>query len=35
MPKNIVICSDGTDNEIATDSTNVLRLFRMLKRDDR
>jgi uncharacterized protein (DUF2235 family) len=35
MPKNIVICSDGTDNEIATDSTNVLRLFRMLTRDDR
>jgi uncharacterized protein (DUF2235 family) len=35
MPKNIVVCCDGTDNEIATDSTNILRLFRMLKRDER
>src|SRR5262245_66460078 len=35
MPKNIVVCCDGTDNEIATDSTNVLRLFRMLERDHR
>jgi uncharacterized protein (DUF2235 family) len=32
MPKNIVVCCDGTDNEVATDSTNVLRLFRMLER---
>jgi uncharacterized protein (DUF2235 family) len=30
MPKNIVVCCDGTDNEVATDSTNVLRLYRML-----
>jgi len=35
MSKNIVVCCDGTDNEVATDSTNVLRLFRMLERDDR
>jgi uncharacterized protein (DUF2235 family) len=35
MPKNIVVCCDGTDNEVATDSTNVLRLFRMLERDYR
>jgi uncharacterized protein (DUF2235 family) len=35
MPKNIVVCCDGTDNEVATDSTNVLRLFRMLERDER
>jgi uncharacterized protein (DUF2235 family) len=35
MPRNIVICCDGTDNEVATDSTNVLRLFRMLERDQR
>jgi uncharacterized protein (DUF2235 family) len=35
MPKNIVICCDGTDNEIASDSTNVLRLFRMLERNER
>jgi uncharacterized protein (DUF2235 family) len=35
MSKNIVVCCDGTDNEVATDSTNVLRLFRMLERDRR
>jgi uncharacterized protein (DUF2235 family) len=35
MPKNIVICCDGTTNEIATDSTNVVRLYRMLVRDAR
>src|SRR5947209_820767 len=35
MPKNIVVCCDGTDNEVATDSTNVLRLYRMLERDGR
>ncbi len=35
MSKNVVICCDGTDNEVATDSTNVLRLYRMLERDQR
>ncbi len=35
VPRNIVVCCDGTDNEVATDSTNVLRLFRMLERDQR
>ena len=35
LPRNIVVCCDGTDNEVATDSTNVLRLFRMLERDQR
>ncbi len=30
-----MVCCDGTDNEVATDSTNVLRLFRMLERDPR
>jgi uncharacterized protein (DUF2235 family) len=35
VPRNIVVCCDGTDNEVATDSTNVLRLFRMLERDGR
>ena len=34
MPKNIVICCDGTNNEISGNQTNVLRLFRMLVRDD-
>jgi len=33
MPRNIVICCDGTNNEIAGDSTNVLRLYRMLVKD--
>jgi len=33
MPKNIIICCDGTNNEIAGNQTNVLRLFRMLVRD--
>jgi uncharacterized protein (DUF2235 family) len=27
MPKNIVVCCDGTANELATDSTNVLKFF--------
>jgi uncharacterized protein (DUF2235 family) len=35
LSRNIVVCCDGTDNEVATDSTNVLRLFRMLERDER
>ncbi|RNC81908.1 MAG: DUF2235 domain-containing protein [Phycisphaera sp.] len=34
MPKNIVVCCDGTNNEIAGHQTNVLRLFRMLIRND-
>lgn len=33
MPKNLVVCCDGTNNEIAGDATNVLRLDRMLVRD--
>lgn len=33
MPKNLVVCCDGTNNEIAGDATNVLRLYRMLVRD--
>lgn len=28
MPKNIVICCDGTDNQIEEDNTNIVRLFR-------
>jgi len=32
--RNIVVCCDGTSNEVATDSTNVLRLFRALAADD-
>jgi len=35
MSKNIVICCDGTNNEVHGNQTNVLRLFRMLVREDR
>ena len=34
MPKKLVVCCDGTNNEVAGDATNVLRLYRMLVRDD-
>ncbi len=33
MPKNIVVCCDGTNNEIETCTTNVLKLFRCLEKD--
>jgi len=33
MPKNIVICCDGTGNEVAGHPTNVLRLYHVLARD--
>jgi hypothetical protein len=32
-PRNLVICCDGTTNEVSGDSTNVLRLYRTLVRD--
>jgi uncharacterized protein (DUF2235 family) len=35
MGKNIVLCCDGTSNEVVGDQTNVVRLFRMLVRDAR
>jgi uncharacterized protein (DUF2235 family) len=35
MPKNIVVCLDGTGNQVsARDSTNVVRLFEMLDLSD-
>ena len=34
MPKNIVICCDGTGNEINTTISNVLKLFRVLPKDE-
>ena len=34
MPKDIVICFDGTGNEIGTNISNVLKLFRVLVKDD-
>jgi uncharacterized protein (DUF2235 family) len=33
MPKNIVICCDGTANEFAEDNTNVVKLFYTLNQD--
>jgi uncharacterized protein (DUF2235 family) len=33
MPKNIVICCDGTGNEINSNLSNVLKLFRCLVKD--
>ena len=33
MPKNIVLCCDGTANEFARDKTNVVKLFSMLEHD--
>jgi uncharacterized protein (DUF2235 family) len=33
MPRNIVVCCDGTGNEYGDRNTNVLKLFSVLKRD--
>jgi uncharacterized protein (DUF2235 family) len=33
MPKNIVLCCDGTANEFAQDRTNVVKLYFMLDPD--
>ncbi len=33
MPKNIVICCDGTGNEINDEHSNVLKLYRVLKKN--
>ena len=33
MAKNVVVCCDGTANELATDHTNVVKLFRVLEND--
>jgi uncharacterized protein (DUF2235 family) len=35
MPKNIVICCDGTANEFAGDRTNVVKLYYTLEQDPR
>ncbi|ATG37804.1 hypothetical protein PhaeoP23_03727 (plasmid) [Phaeobacter piscinae] len=34
MPKNIVVCCDGTGNEIGVNMSNVLKLYRILKKND-
>lgn len=33
MPKNVILCCDGTANEFAQDRTNVVKLFFTLTRD--
>ena len=33
MPKNIVVCCDGTANEFTADNTNVLKLYYTLEQD--
>jgi uncharacterized protein (DUF2235 family) len=33
MPKNVVVCCDGTANEFARDITNVVRLFSTVVHD--
>ncbi len=34
-PRNIVICCDGTGNEISENISNVLKLYRCLRKTDR
>ena len=33
MPKNIVVCCDGTGNEYGSNSTNVVKLYEAIVRD--
>jgi uncharacterized protein (DUF2235 family) len=33
-PKNIVICCDGTGNEISENISNVLKLYRCLRKTE-
>ncbi|MFB9262321.1 DUF2235 domain-containing protein [Bradyrhizobium erythrophlei] len=35
MPKDIIICCDGTGNEIGANISNVLKLFRVVDKGDR
>jgi uncharacterized protein (DUF2235 family) len=35
MPKNIVVCCDGTGNEISANLSNVLKLYRIVLKNDR
>jgi uncharacterized protein (DUF2235 family) len=34
MPKNIVLCCDGTGNEVNSTLSNVLKLYRVLEKDE-
>jgi len=33
MPKNIVVCCDGTGNEFGRNNTNVVDLFNVIEKD--
>lgn len=33
-PRNLIVCCDGTSNEIGVNLTNVLKLYRILEKDD-
>ena len=33
MPRNIIVCCDGTNNEFGPENTNVVRLVEILERD--
>lgn len=33
MPKNIVLCCDGTNNEFGNENTNVVKLYHVLRHD--
>lgn len=35
MPRNLVVCCDGTNNSVCGDATNVLRLYQLLERSER
>ncbi|MDL2403112.1 DUF2235 domain-containing protein [Rhizobium mayense] len=35
MSKNIVVCCDGTNNQLNGDLTNVVRMFEVVVKDDR
>ncbi len=35
MPRNIVICCDGTGNQVESHLSNVLKLFRVLEKNER
>ncbi len=34
MSRKLIVCLDGTGNEIETNESNVLRLYKSLKRSD-
>src|ERR1043166_4114395 len=35
MPKNIIVCCDGTNNQFEVDRTNVIRTYQVARKNDR